>query len=163
MSGAIASRLKGLYYKLRYFYRIRNCKLYCEGTLRLGRDSLISGGVIVVGAGAVLDIGSQVYIGHFCNIRVQKRVAIGDQCKIAQFVSIVDHDYDFRSIDWTHQFQVNEIAVGAQTMIGAGAVLLRGVTIAPRSIVPANLVLRRIGQDSDRQVIVRQESSLGQP
>ncbi|MES2294524.1 MAG: hypothetical protein V4527_14570 [Pseudomonadota bacterium] len=161
MSGAIGSRLKGLYYKLRYFYRLRDCKLYCEGTLRLGKGSLVSGGVVVIGPGAVLDIGDQVYIGHFCNIRVQERVTIGDGCKIAQFVSIVDHDYDFRSSDWAHQFRVNEVVVGTQTMIGTGAILLRGVTIAPNSIVPANLVLRRNDRDGGHQVISRRKYSLG--
>jgi acetyltransferase-like isoleucine patch superfamily enzyme len=156
--GAITSRVRGLFYKLRYFPRIRGCKLFCEGTLRLGAGSLISGGVVVIGKNAIVDIAAGVYIGDYCNIRAHKMIKIGAGSKIAQFVSLVDHDYDFQSVNWGDSFKANSIEIGARCMLGAGAVVLRGVTVPPDSIVPANLVLRRNGRNSQPAVIPRQSA-----
>ncbi len=100
-------------------------------------------GVMIVEPGARLSIGSNVYIGHFCNIRCMESISIGNDVKFAQFVSVVDHDYDFtKSLDFA-EMKTSAIEIGDGSWLGANSVVLRGVKLGARTIVAAGAVVTK--------------------
>jgi len=90
--------------------------------------------------GGELVIGSRVYIGQGVNISSRSRIEIGDDVRLADYVSIVDTDFH-SARDRNAQPQVAPIFVGARSTIGVHATLLRGarlgedVEVAPGSLV----------------------------
>jgi acetyltransferase-like isoleucine patch superfamily enzyme len=97
---------------------------------------------------SVLQIGRNTAINEFNNIRAGGGlVSIGDNCLIAQFVSIIasNHSIDvatpIRDAPW--QTDRNHVVIGDDVWIGAQCVILPGVTVGTGSVIGAGSVVTR--------------------
>ncbi|ALO02915.1 hypothetical protein ASU28_00355 [Lactiplantibacillus paraplantarum] len=66
-------------------------------------------------------------------------VSIGDDCKIANNVVIVDHDHDFRNNN--NGYQTAPVTIKNGVWIGANAVITKGVTIGDHAVIAAGAVV----------------------
>lgn len=117
----------------------RNAKFY------IGEKSFIARGCeIVVTDSASCIIGNNVSIGCFSNIRCNKKIEIGDRTLIAQFVSLIGGQYKYKKkgIPISLQgFDKNDIIIGKDVWIGAGAIILPKITIGSGAIIGAGSVV----------------------
>lgn len=97
----------------------------------------------------VLVIGDATFVGHNCAFMVSKSITIGKHCLLAGGVRL--SDFDGHPID-AGQRRANQptpadamcpVTVGDDVWIGAGAVVLKGVSIGDRSIIGAGSVVTR--------------------
>lgn len=118
-------------------FRARYCR-FGPSQLKLGRNSFIaSGSIIKMLPGAKLDIGQDCYIGEYANIRCDKKIKIGDNVHIGQFVTLVDADYAIGGhIEFSDRI-TSPIIIGRNTFIGSSSCILRGSKIPQDSIIPA--------------------------
>ncbi len=121
--------------------------------LRLAPDAKFQ-----VGAGCILDydttiecsgtlnIGERVIFGHHCTIGCKERIEIGDDCLLAEMVSIRDHDHNFESLIIPIRAQgatCAPVKIGRDVWLGAKVTVLKGVTIGDGAIIGANAVVTR--------------------
>ena len=94
-----------------------------------------------------LSIGDGTYIGRFVQINAWKNVSIGSDVLISDrvYISDANHIYRDRSVPIAKQGTEfsGSIIIGDGSWIGAGAVILPGVSIGKNAIVSANAVVTR--------------------
>ena len=144
----IRTIVKSTFIRIKYFPRLNCAYLRCSGNIIFGKNVYIApGGIIDVQHGACLIIGPNTYIGEYCNIRVDKTITIGENCKIAQFVTIVDADYIFAGKYIDHKSRnISPVSIGNNVFIGVGSSILRGSYIANNSIIPSMSKIMRISK-----------------
>src|SRR5208337_4764094 len=122
-------------------------------TFELGAASSIGHGTVVAvkpgrgGGGAVL-IGSQTYIGEYNNLRSEgAELRIGSHCLISQFVSLIARGHNFLRRDLRIDQQgvpdVAGLTIGDDVWIGAGAILMPGVTVGKGAVIAGGAVVTR--------------------
>lgn len=115
-------------------------------------------GRVVLGAGVriregselkvdgILEIGARTLIGSWNVLSVLDRVSIGEDCLLAERVSIRDHDHRFgdpsRPIA-EQGYRVAAVTLGNNVWLGANVVLMRGVSLGDGCVVGANAVVTR--------------------
>jgi len=118
-----------------------------NATMIMGSGSMLIGFFeIVIDLNGRLEIGDDVYIGAFANIRCNGKITIGDHTSIAQFVSIVGGNHGFKDRDKLfHEqvFSVQDVTIGRDAWLGANVVVLPGRTISDGAIVGAGSVVTR--------------------
>jgi acetyltransferase-like isoleucine patch superfamily enzyme len=90
-------------------------------------------------------IGSDVEIGQQVAIHAVERVRLGDRVAAGERVSIFDSDHRHDGSDVKAPDQaiaVTPVEVGSNTFLGAGALVLRGVTIGANGMVAAASLVR---------------------
>jgi acetyltransferase-like isoleucine patch superfamily enzyme len=124
--------------------------LYNPGVIRIGagtviREQIWLNGGRAEGKNSVLLIGDGCYIGRFCHINASVGVTIEDRVLIADrvYISDIDHEYRKTELPVIAQGVCSKGPVVLKTgcWIGAGAVILPGVTIGRNSVVGANSVV----------------------
>src|SRR5439155_16972078 len=96
-----------------------------------------------------LVIGDETFIGHDCSLGVADSVRIGRHCLLAGRVRVADfdgHPLDAgqrRANEPTPREGVRPVVIGDDVWIGAGAVILKGVTVGDRSVVGAGAVVTK--------------------
>ena len=93
-----------------------------------------------------LTVGARTIFGHHCTLAARELVQIGDDCLIAEMVSIRDHDHCFDRLDIPIREQGASIApvqIGRNVWLGAKVTVLKGVTIGDNAIVGANAVVTK--------------------
>lgn len=115
------------------------------GAMCLGaRTAIMQGADIVVAARARLSVGSSVYIGAYCNIRCGFSIDIADGVRLAQFVSLIDSNYEFRRRDVAIAGAVpGRVTIGRGAWLGAQVVVLPDVTIGEGAVVGAGSVVTK--------------------
>lgn len=152
---AIWRRARLIYLRLR-FPRARfgaRCDIRAGFRLRLA-----PGAQLQTGAACILDddttiecsgnliIGERVIFGHHCTIGCKESIEIGDDCLLAEMVSIRDHDHNFARLDLPIRVQgatCAPVKIGRDVWLGAKVTVLRGVTIGDGAIIGANAVVTR--------------------
>jgi acetyltransferase-like isoleucine patch superfamily enzyme len=127
-----------------------------RGTIRLGERVRLSGQpqisfgrMLSDGQLPVLTIGNNTFVGHHCGFNVGRAVTIGDNCLLATNVTIYDqdgHPLDAdrrRAGESTPPEQIMPVTIGNDVWIGAGSVILKGVTIGDRAIIAARSVVTK--------------------
>jgi acetyltransferase-like isoleucine patch superfamily enzyme len=123
-----------------------------RGRIALGTGVRLSGKPSIAFSAAVrpdpeLTIGDGTFVGHGCSFHVADRVTIGRHCLLAGGVAIFDMDGHPLDADArragrpTPPDQVRAVRLGNDVWVGAGSVILKGVTIGDRSIVAARSVV----------------------
>lgn len=116
-----------------------------EGRVRLGEETIIRTGAELKVDGK-LTIGKRVLIGAWTTLSVFDEVVIGDDCLLAERVSIRDHDHRFEhpGVPVADQgYRVSTIRLGNNVWLGAGVTLLKGVSLGDGCVVGANAVVTR--------------------
>jgi serine acetyltransferase len=96
-----------------------------------------------------LVIGDETFVGHNCHFAISRSLRIGRHCLLAGGVRIQDHDGhptdadDRRGGMPTPPQGSAAVAIGDDVWVGAGAAILKGVTIGDRSIVAAKAVVTK--------------------
>jgi acetyltransferase-like isoleucine patch superfamily enzyme len=123
------------------FYKIGN------GTVTIGRGSYIRKmSVIWVGNKGRVVIGEDVFIGHGLTLAANEYIEVGDGTKMGEYVSIRDHDHDYREKAGTLQakgYVTSPVRIGRNVWIGAKATITKGVSIGDNAVVGANSVVTK--------------------
>ena len=99
----------------------------------------------VVAKFGTLKFGQDVFVGIGAQIICRQAISIGDDCLIAEYVTIRDHDHVFDLSKPTAQagFVCQPIVIGKNVWLGAKVTILKGVTIGDNSVVGANSVVTK--------------------
>jgi acetyltransferase-like isoleucine patch superfamily enzyme len=126
--------------------------------IRIGSHSLIAGELFVFAHGGEISIGQSCFVGAGSRIWSAARVDIGDRVLISHNVNIFDslthplsprlRHMQFNEISRSgHPKSINldeqPIVIGTDAWIGAGAVILKGVSIGNCAVVGAGAVVSR--------------------
>jgi acetyltransferase-like isoleucine patch superfamily enzyme len=126
--------------------------------IRVGENTIVAGELFTFRHGGQIAIGDWCYVGEGTRIWSAGSISIGDRVLIAHNVNIFDsttHPVDatlrhqqFRAIATTgHPAQIaldeKPVHIGNDAWIGAGAIILRGVTIGEGAVVGAGAVVTR--------------------
>ncbi len=93
-----------------------------------------------------LSIGQRVIFGHHCTLAARDLIEIGDDCMIAELVSIRDHDHAFASTSGVYReqgFVCAPVRIGRNVWLGGKVTICKGVTIGENSVIGANAVVTK--------------------
>ena len=117
------------------------------GSIAVGAGSAVSRGAEVVAQRGSISIGSRTFIGPWTTITAKRGIEIGNDCLIAERVTIRDQNH---TVHGAVGVPINEagydsgaIRIGDDVWIGAGAVILLGVSIGRGAVVASNAVVNR--------------------
>lgn len=117
------------------------------GSIAVSENAQISNGAQLVAQRGSIQIAESVFIGSWTTITSKASVTIGRNALIAERVTIRDQDHaihgDVNIPINQAGFEVAPIVIGDDVWIGAGAVILKGVTIGRGAVVAANAVVNR--------------------
>ncbi len=110
------------------------------GKLITGHCQFYSGVRLEIGKNGLLQIGNGTYLNRNTLIVCEKEIVIGQDCKIAWDVIIMDSDL--------HPINSNPIVnkpvrIGDKVWIGCRSIILKGVTIEPGAVVAAGSVVTK--------------------
>lgn len=93
--------------------------------------------------GASLDIGCNVHLNGVY-IACRKQISIGDNCRVAAGVVILDYNgHEVRSLDRTKdQDNPMDVLIGNNVWIGTNAIILKGTSIGDNCVVGAGSVVK---------------------
>ncbi len=114
------------------------------GEIRLGEGVYFSSGVKVIAQGGAVFIGDNVFLGPGTIVVSKKKIIIGDDALIAEYVTIRDQNH--RVSDQLFRasgFDVDSIYIGKNVWLGAKSTVLKGVKIGSDSIVAAHALVNR--------------------
>jgi acetyltransferase-like isoleucine patch superfamily enzyme len=95
---------------------------------------------MVAWSDALLKIGDGTFINYGVSLSAHRRVRIGKNCMIGNYVVIMDSDYhDLR--DRTQPGEAAAIEIEDDVWIGIRATVLKGVRIGSRSVIGAGAVV----------------------
>ncbi len=136
--------------------------------LRIGRGSQISSFVKIKATNGDLTIGKNVSIGSNCFISADPGgVVIGDYSLISPNVCIIGSDYRYDRLDvpvCQQEIVSKGIRIGEDVWIGAGCVVMDGVSIgdhciiAPNSVVSRSLAPKTVAEGSPAREIFRRRA-----
>ncbi|WP_081939554.1 acyltransferase [Lactiplantibacillus paraplantarum] len=148
----IISRIRATYYQLRYRSRVQlaipqrrfeghlDIRAVKNGKIIIGaRNNFRQGCHLITTHNGLIDIGSANFFNYNVSITSLDSVSIGDDCKIANNVVIVDHDHDFRNNN--NGYQTAPVTIKNGVWIGANAVITKGVTIGDHAVIAAGAVV----------------------
>lgn len=98
-----------------------------------------------VSKGASLIFGDKVGIGNRCQIVSHKLIAIGEGSILGPGVMIFDHNHIFDFQEGVHQreFESDAVIIGKHCWLGAGVIVLKGVTIGDNCVIGAGAVVTK--------------------
>ena len=88
-----------------------------------------------------LVIGNNCFFNYNNTITAHKLIEIGDYVTIGPNVCIFDHDHSFK--DEKKEFVCEKIVIEDYVWIGAGCIILKGVTIGKGSVIAAGTVVTK--------------------
>lgn len=94
----------------------------------------------------MLQIGNRTIFGHHCTLASRESLIIGDDCLLAEMVSVRDHDHNFDALEIPIREQGATSApvhIGRNVWIGAKVTVVKGVKIGDNAIVGANAVVTK--------------------
>ncbi len=125
------------------FVNILRAKYYASLLHACGPDLDVSSGVLIDYPERVT-FGARVFLNRGVYITAHAPITVGDDVLMGPYVVINsgDHVYDVPHVPIRRQgHRVSPIDIGRDVWLGAGAIVLRGVTIGEGSVVAAGSVV----------------------
>jgi acetyltransferase-like isoleucine patch superfamily enzyme len=115
------------------------------GKLILSPGSRIrEGAQVYIGPGATLTLGRGAKIGIRAHVNVLSSMTIGDDCDMSWDVEMLDTDFHvILRPDGSPRTMTAPIQIGQHVLIGARAIILKGVTVADGSVIAAGAVVTK--------------------
>jgi len=115
------------------------------GKCFMGANVVVERFCEVTGGGVGITIGSNTFIGQGSIIVSKSCIKIGDNCLIAEQVTIRDQNHIVAPDILVREsgFEVRAIEIGDNVWIGAKACILAGVTIGSGSVIGAGSVVTK--------------------
>ena len=101
---------------------------------------------LTIECSGTLRIGDRTIFGHHCTLAALESIVIGEDCLIAEMVSIRDHNHRFDQTAIPYREQgmvVKPIIIGRNVWLGAKVTVAAGVSIGDNTVVGANSVVTR--------------------
>lgn len=117
-----------------------------SGSIEVGANSIIREGAILQSYGGQITIGKRSAINAYCIIQGNGGVSIGDSTLIAAHVQIFSANHIYERADLKIQGQGETrkgVRIGNDIWIGAGAIILDGVTISDGAVVAAGSLVNK--------------------
>ncbi|MEX0639071.1 MAG: acyltransferase [Balneolaceae bacterium] len=111
------------------------------GKLLAGNCQFYSGVRLEIGPGGTLLIGNGTYLNRNTLIVCEDRVEVGENCKIAWDVIIMDSD--LHPIDDTTPIVNKPVRIENGVWIGCRSIILKGVTIGYGAVIAAGSVVTK--------------------
>lgn len=111
--------------------------------VRIGERCVLDNDMVIEVSGR-LEIGARTIFGHHCTLAASEAVTIGEDCLIAELVSIRDHDHCCENLEIPirEQGKVSApVRIGRNVWIGCKATIVKGVTIGDNAVIGANAVV----------------------
>lgn len=153
---AMARRIRRAYWRALGVSMGPGCSLaaievpQCLRDIWLGTEVTLDRGVILLAIGpcsgaARILVHDRCYINRYTMIDASERVEIGRDCMIGPHCYITDHDHGMRpGTRVAEQPLVSRpTIIGSDVWIGAGAMLLKGVTVGDHAVIAAGAVVTR--------------------
>ena len=126
----------------------KHLQLQCGkgGTIRFGRFTWIGDGTKIRCHEGEVAIGAKTVLGQECTISAYKRIAIGEQCVIADRAMFIDFDHGIVEVERPIRVQgiyKEPVAVGSNVWIGYGACVLRGAAVGDNSVLGTYAVVTK--------------------
>ncbi len=132
----------------------KNCRFqgfprfgYAFRDIRVGNNCSFGVGIFLnCGADGYINIGNFVSLNDYTYISSLYGVEIGDNSRIAEFVSIRDNDHayaDPETLIRNQGFQGAKIKIGSDVWIGRGVFIGKGVEIGNGAVIGANSVVTK--------------------
>jgi len=147
---------EGAYFKMNGFVE-NNSK--DKNKIKIGKNSVIEGRLVVFNYGGEIIVGDNVYIGKHSNIWSGEQVEIGNNVLISHNVNVIDtNSHEIDHIERAERFRnlvkyghpkdkasviTSKIKIGDYVWISFGASVLKGVTIGQGAIIAANAVVTK--------------------
>jgi acetyltransferase-like isoleucine patch superfamily enzyme len=115
-----------------------------NGAVRLGPSVQVRD-VVVLKSDGELRAGEGVLFGHAAVLGATQEIAVGAGTSLGERVSVVDSDHDpaARDVAWDRRaLAIDPVRIGANVLVGANAVILRGARIGDGAVVGAGAVVR---------------------
>lgn len=113
-----------------------------KGTVTIGNKCSIEGGTLLRSSGGKINLANNIYINRNCNIISRESITIGEGSSMGPNVCVYDHDHTFGK-NKKENFKTAPINIGKNVWIGAGAIILKSVTIGDDSVVGAGAVISK--------------------
>jgi acetyltransferase-like isoleucine patch superfamily enzyme len=94
-------------------------------------------------------LGDNTFVGHMCSFSVARSIRVGRNCYLAAGAAVLDqdgHPLDAaarRAGLPTPPDAIAPVAIGDDVWVGAGALILKGVTVGDRAVVAARSVVTK--------------------
>ena len=111
-----------------------------NGKAILGKEQITRGNAVFRVEGGELIVGDKCFFNQNVSITCKKKIVIGDRCQIANNVVIVDHDH--AGCENWDSYVENDVIIGDDVWIGAGAIILRGTTIGDKAVIGAGSIVK---------------------
>lgn len=122
-------------------------RLSDRGSLSIDQGVVISHGAEITVQRGSVSVGASTFIGPWSTIVAKCGIEIGNDVLIAERVTIRDQDHAIHGARGvciaSAGFESAPIRIGDDVWIGAGAVILKGVTISRGAVVAANAVVTK--------------------
>ncbi len=151
----VARRLRLLWFRARYSKAIfgAGCDIRRRFELRQAPnasvffgDGCVLDNDLTVEVGGKLQVGARTIFGHHCTLAALESLVIGEDCLLAEMVSIRDHDHCFDRLEIPIREQgavSSPVVIGKNVWLGAKVTVLKGVTIGDNAIVGAGAVVTK--------------------
>lgn len=120
------------------FNKIRTYIIKLSG-VKVGVGSYFYPGVTIVKP-ENLNIGNDTFLNYNCLISCYDKVHIGSRVSISYNVKIITETHDYE--DKNFQAEIRPVIIEDNVWIGAGTIILPGVTIGEGSVVAAGSVVK---------------------
>lgn len=115
------------------------------GSIRIGARSHIRAGA-VMRSHHRLRIGDDVTVSYYSVLHCGAGTSIGDRCTLAERVTTADCNHTFDRRHSSHAPSAHgPIEIGANVLVGAGAVITYGVEVRSGMMIGANAVVTQAG------------------